>query len=788
MTTTFDFGDFKENKNLNVILEVIENLDTPISTLQAILEKTAAKNIIEPIKSKIQEAVYIAMERKNSTDISIFDFDDGNGKVSAHRHINPDGSFGGWVADTASVDSSVYVGENVLVYGLARVSEESTLSDNVHVFGKAQIFGKSCISDNASVGDNAKIYGGTHVRGNARIHGNLELCTNSRLVYPQNYQFMDSTAEKTNPKADAQKIISKEKNKNENVKETTISFDLANDEEKILTVAQNPKTSPDILDSLVKNSNVVIRIAAVNNPNIRPSTLEAIAKKTLSDRIIFAIATNTQASAESLAILLKREICRNTLAKNPNTPCQLLIALAESNYKNVFYNPSLPFEILNRLAGEENYEAMWALERHPDTTFDTLKILADKGNYGAMSALARHPDTNIETLRILAEKGNSVAMSALARNPDTDSETLKQLAEEGDHSVISALLENPNTPLELLESSIIKEHNYSYNPKLAIFLAQNNNVSVDTLSFLAKKYTHYLDVRISIAQNKNVTSEILDALIYNYNGNKHKGVRLCLELAKHPNASAELLVFLSKIKDVEVVNAVANNLNTPEDLRLILDDQCNEKDDESDFLGLQNLDFAPIPLETFYYDKQCVIKYLYVYDIGIEETNEFMKHRQRIKNGEWTSYYHVVEAEKSRFKVKKSVNIQPTGFKIPPPPEPLEFNTDRISEIKTESKKVSAMLNAIYEQDETPSIAEKSTSQTTQSVLNLDEKHLEIVKILATRPEWERNELQKMMKGMMIDGVLEHINEAFFDYRDEAFIEGDDPIEINVELYKEIFK
>lgn len=81
-----------------------------------------------------------------------FDFGDGNGEVPAHRHINPDGSVGGRVADTASVDSSVYVGENVVVYGLARVSEESTLSDNVSVFGKAQIFGKSCISDNASVG------------------------------------------------------------------------------------------------------------------------------------------------------------------------------------------------------------------------------------------------------------------------------------------------------------------------------------------------------------------------------------------------------------------------------------------------------------------------------------------------------------------------------------------------------------------------------------------------------------------------------------------------------------
>ena len=371
-------------------------------------------------------------------------------------------------------------------------------------------------------------------------------------------------------------------------------------------------------------------------------------------------------------------------------------------------------------------------------------------------------------------------MSALARHPNTPFETLKILAEKGEQDAISALLENPKTPIELLESLVIKENGHSYNSQLAIFLAQNNSVSVNTLIFLARKYTCNLDVRISIAQNENSTSEILNVLIYNQNGNKHKGVRLCLALAKHPNTSAELLAFLSKIKDAEVVKAVANNLNTPEDLRWFLDNQFTENEnDESNLLGLQNLDFAP-SLELIDYDKQKVARYLYVYDIGFEETMEFMKHKQRLKNGEWTSYYHIVETEKSPFKS--------SGFKIPPQPEPLEFSTERISEIKTESKKVTAMLNAIYEQDETSPVAEKSAPQTTKPVLHLDDTHLELVKILATRLEWQRNELREIMKGMMIDGVLEHINDAFFDYCDEAFIEGDDPIEINVELYKEIFK
>ena len=59
MTTTFDFQNLTEKEIavlLDTVLEVIENPDTPISTLQAILEKAAAKNIIYPIKLKIEEA------------------------------------------------------------------------------------------------------------------------------------------------------------------------------------------------------------------------------------------------------------------------------------------------------------------------------------------------------------------------------------------------------------------------------------------------------------------------------------------------------------------------------------------------------------------------------------------------------------------------------------------------------------------------------------------------------------------------------------------------------------
>ena len=55
-----------------------------------------------------------------------FDFHDGNGPVAAHRHRNPDGTLGGWVADTAQV------------YGTARVYGTALVSGNAQVYGTAQ--------------------------------------------------------------------------------------------------------------------------------------------------------------------------------------------------------------------------------------------------------------------------------------------------------------------------------------------------------------------------------------------------------------------------------------------------------------------------------------------------------------------------------------------------------------------------------------------------------------------------------------------------------------------------
>jgi YdcK Beta solenoid repeat len=55
-----------------------------------------------------------------------FDFGDGNGLVPAKRYINPDGSMGGWIANTARVYG------NAQVYGNARVSGNAWVYERIY--------------------------------------------------------------------------------------------------------------------------------------------------------------------------------------------------------------------------------------------------------------------------------------------------------------------------------------------------------------------------------------------------------------------------------------------------------------------------------------------------------------------------------------------------------------------------------------------------------------------------------------------------------------------------------
>ena len=99
------------------------------------------------------------------------DFLDGNGPVPSHIHTKG----GGWVADTANVYDSAYIGPDARVYGNARV-------DNAWVSGDA------CVSGDARV-DNAWVSGDACVSGDARVKRGMYTSTPTSITRSDGYMF-----------------------------------------------------------------------------------------------------------------------------------------------------------------------------------------------------------------------------------------------------------------------------------------------------------------------------------------------------------------------------------------------------------------------------------------------------------------------------------------------------------------------------------------------------------------------------------------------------------------------
>ena len=109
--------------------------------------------------------------QKAQTNNSTYDFQDGNGPVPAHRHIN--GS--GWVANTAKVENTAYIGPNARIFGYA------TIKDNVIVTEDAEVSAYAVIKDLACIKGKAIVRGSCTVTDHAEISGNVFIASNIKI-------------------------------------------------------------------------------------------------------------------------------------------------------------------------------------------------------------------------------------------------------------------------------------------------------------------------------------------------------------------------------------------------------------------------------------------------------------------------------------------------------------------------------------------------------------------------------------------------------------------------------
>lgn len=121
----------------------------------------------------------------------------------------------------------------------------------------------------------------------------------------------------------------------------------------------------------------------------------------------------------------------------------------------------------------------------------------------------------------------------------------------------------------------------------------------------------------------------------------------------------------------------------------------------------------------------------------------------------------------------------------------FRLDANRIAALQKDTEAVTTLLsNIFHDEAPPPEVVEADTEPDcrAEGLLGLDEQHSALARLLLTRMEWGREELDDAAADLdlMIDGALETLNEAAFDKHDIPFVDGDNPFVVNPELLEKL--
>jgi uncharacterized tellurite resistance protein B-like protein len=133
------------------------------------------------------------------------------------------------------------------------------------------------------------------------------------------------------------------------------------------------------------------------------------------------------------------------------------------------------------------------------------------------------------------------------------------------------------------------------------------------------------------------------------------------------------------------------------------------------------------------------------------------------------------------------------GYAVPRPPTEdrrpgVRLDRESIERKLGETAVVSALLRDIFEErDEEPTVPEPVEDEG-EAIGGLDVVHSTLLRRLIERDEWGRAEFDDMAQdlGLMPDGALEVVNDVAFEACDAPLCEGDDPLEVDLDVAKEL--
>ncbi len=157
---------------------------------------------------------------------------------------------------------------------------------------------------------------------------------------------------------------------------------------------------------------------------------------------------------------------------------------------------------------------------------------------------------------------------------------------------------------------------------------------------------------------------------------------------------------------------------------------------------------------------------------------------------------HSVAASEALPMVRPAGSVQP-GFAVPPrravsrvAPE-LSLDPSKVEAKLADSSRVSELLGSIFVEEESSapaSGADAPTSVDQEPLAGLDVPHSSLLRALAEKETWERSEFESLAaeRGLLPDGALDALNEAALEMCDEPLCDGEDTIEIDPDVLKEL--
>ncbi|MEW6669441.1 MAG: TerB N-terminal domain-containing protein [Thermodesulfobacteriota bacterium] len=140
------------------------------------------------------------------------------------------------------------------------------------------------------------------------------------------------------------------------------------------------------------------------------------------------------------------------------------------------------------------------------------------------------------------------------------------------------------------------------------------------------------------------------------------------------------------------------------------------------------------------------------------------------------------------------------GFPIPRPTRAdtrVLLDPAKVAALKADSERVASILSSIFYEDSgqsepTAPTPEPETAEELSDppIMGLDLEHSAFLRVLLGSTTWSRPDLEDLAqdRGLMLDGAMERMNDTAYELYGRPLFEGEDPVELNPEVVREVLK